>query len=95
VNDVPRTEFRKAIKANFGCTAKFWGTEHVREEFNGRLVWDGEVHTFELTPREPAPVCYAFVLNGRITTVLYSEPNVLNPTLAVRAAIAAHHKSQA
>jgi len=84
VNDVPLTEFQKAILATHGAaSAQLMNRHRVRETFDGRIVWEGEVLEFAL----PSGSCYAWEVDGRITAVLRDGP-IHSPLAAVRAAIA-------
>lgn len=90
--------FRRAIKKSFGLGSTYFGTYYVREEFQGVLVWEGDVHTYRL--HEPDPLwtpnsrpCYVFRLNGRITTVVHEAPAVVSPATAVQAAIVELHRT--
>jgi hypothetical protein len=88
VNDFPLTAFQEAIQACHGVKAKLLARERVYEVFQGDIVWEGEVLTFELLDDQPtARLCYAWEVDGEITVVLGEWP-VDSAPAAVRAAIA-------
>jgi hypothetical protein len=85
VNDVPITEFQKAILTSHGAPdARVTARHRVHEAFQGQTVWEGEV--LEFTFRDGS--CYAWEVDGRITSVLRSGP-IDSPVAAVRAALVA------
>ena len=85
MNDVPLTEFQKALRATHGAAdAKLTARHRVREAFKGRKVWEGDVLEFAF----PGGSCYAWEVDGRITSVLVGDP-IDSPVAAVRAAIVA------
>jgi hypothetical protein len=79
-----------AIEQRFGATPAYIGAVPVHETFEGRTVWDGTVHVFDI---EGGQRCYAWAYleddhsgKQRIVTVLH-QPPVDSPLAAVRAAI--------
>ena len=40
--------WRDALRDHFGCEAVLRGIAHVREEYAGRVLWEGDVGAFEL-----------------------------------------------
>jgi hypothetical protein len=60
VNEVAVDELRKAVEGMHRCKAKYQGSEHVKEEFRGEPVWEGDVHTFALSGHATARECYAW-----------------------------------
>src|SRR6266851_3801309 len=90
---------RAAVEATHGGVATFAQTAPVREIFQGKPVWEGVVHVFDLTGHPTATRAYAWSspIEGsarrRFFAVLH-QPPVDSPQAAVRAAIVAEHKSR-
>ena len=69
----------------------------VRETFEGKTVWEGVVHVFDLTGHPTATRAYAWSspiersTKRRFFAVLH-QPPVDSPQAAVRAAIVAEHR---
>lgn len=77
------------------CGANHRETVSVREVFQGRTVWDGEVEVFDLYGHDKATVCYGWShregkddKGERFVTVLQIPP-VVSPETAVKVAIVA------
>jgi hypothetical protein len=84
---------RNAIRHLHGCDSSWVGTVPIREEFQGRVAWDGEVEVFDLVGHPTASRAYAWShategTKRRYLAVLH-EPPVDSPREAVRAAIVA------
>ena len=92
MNDLPLSEFEKAILATHGSAARLLSRSVVRELFRGEVAWEGEVLVFELEGHPTATQCYAWSVDGRVTAVLHDGP-IDSPRAAVRAAIVAEHGS--
>jgi hypothetical protein len=90
-------QLREAIEKMHGGTATLSQTVPVRETFEGRMVWEGVVHVFDLASHRIAARAYAWSspIEGstkrRFFAVLHKPP-VDSPQAAVRAAIVAEHK---
>jgi len=72
--------------------AKHLQTEIVKEAFQGKTVWEGEVEVFELKGHSKTQWCYAWTYKEddgqeKIATVLQIPP-VISPLTAVRVHIA-------
>ena len=85
-----------AINRLHGCAAVHKETVPVKEVFQGKTVWDGEVEVFDLVNHPKAKKAYAWGYdNGRggleVVAVLEIPP-VESPATAVRAAIVASAK---
>ena len=85
-----------AIRHLHGCEAVHVESIHVRETFEGRPVWEGEVQVFDLLEHPTASRCYAWShategAKRRFYVVLHAPP-VDSPEAAVRAAIVARAK---
>jgi hypothetical protein len=81
-----------------GGTATLSQSVPVHETFEGKTVWEGAVHVFDLTGHPKATRAYAWSspIEGsakrRFFAVLH-QPPVDSPQAAVRAAIVAEHRS--
>ena len=86
-------EARKAIEASRGCKAVHESTVPVREMFQGKVAWDGEVEVFTVSGHPKAKRCYAWGFpnekrGGKYDFVTVLEiPPVTSPETAVKAAI--------
>ena len=85
----------ESILSLHGCEAKHVATTPVKEEFRGKVVFDGEVEVFELDGHPTAKRVFAWGYENpsdpaklEVTTVL-AVPPVSSEIAAVRAAIAA------
>ena len=47
--------FQEDVERLHSCTATFLRTDHVVERFQGQMVWEGDIHTFEID-RDDAPL---------------------------------------
>ena len=86
-----------AIRHAHGCEASYVESVAVRETFQGKTVWDGEVQVFSLTGHPVASKCYAWSHSTtgkkrRFYAVLHIPP-VDGPLAAVRAAVVADSRS--
>src|ERR1700732_1622360 len=85
------------IENMHGGSAKFPQAVPVRETFEGKPVWEGVVHVFDLAGHPTATRAYAwqFPAEGsnqlRIVAVLHPA-RINSPLEAVRAAIVAEHR---
>ena len=86
MNDLPITEFDRAIQAICRARSQLRERVGVVEKFQGETVWEGEVLVFELLDHPTAPKCYAWEVDGEVTVVLHESP-VGSAQEAVRAAI--------
>lgn len=88
MNEIPLSEFAKAIQATHGAGSRLISRERVTETFEGETVWEGEVLVFELVGHPSASRCYAWEVDGEVTAVLGEKP-VDSALAAVRASILA------
>lgn len=90
-------ELRKAVERLHGCTAQFIEAIGVTETFQGKTVWKGIVHVFEIAGNPAATRCYSWSspIEGstkrKFFAVLHIPP-VGSAQDAVRAAIIQEHK---
>jgi hypothetical protein len=87
-----------AVQELHGGTARFAESVPVIERFDGKLVWDGIVHVFDLAGHSSAKRAYAWSspIDGsdkrRFFAVLHIPP-IDSPLAAVRAAIVTEHQA--
>jgi hypothetical protein len=92
-------QLREAVEQMHGGTATLTQSVPVRETFEGKPVWEGVVHVFDLTGHPTATRAYAWSspIEGstkrRFFAVLH-QPPVDNPQAAVRAAIITESKAR-
>jgi hypothetical protein len=89
-------ELKDVIRRLHGVEATHVESMAVKEEFEGRTVWEGIVEVFDLIGHPTATRVYAWAhdTNGkkkRHVTVLHAGP-VDSPRAAVRAAIVQEYK---
>ena len=53
-----RLDLQKAIEDLHNCSASFQKSVPIKEEFEGRMAWEGIVHIFDLTDHPEANKCY-------------------------------------
>ena len=91
-------QLREAVETMHGGIATFSQSVPVRETFEGKPVWEGVVHVFDLDGHPTAPRAYAWSspIEGstrrRFVAVLHTA-RINSPLEAVRAAIVAEHRS--
>jgi hypothetical protein len=96
--DVESAQLKIAIESQHGGTATLAQSVPVRETFEGKPVWEGVVHVFDLTGHPKATRAYAWsspIEGGdkrRFFAVLHMG-GIKSPQDAVRAAIVAEHRS--
>lgn len=86
------SELRKAIHDLHGCDSSWNRSVHVHEEYEGKVVWDGDVEVFELFGHPTATRAYAWShpiagSKKRRYAAVSHHPPVDSPKAAVRAAI--------
>jgi hypothetical protein len=85
-------ELQDVIRHLRGVEARHVESVPIKEQFQGKTVWEGIVEVFELIGHPKAPKLYAWAYETenpkrpRHVTVLHIPP-VISPLLAVRAAI--------
>lgn len=91
-------QLQTAIQEMHGGTATLAQSVPVHEAFQGKTVWEGVVHVFDLTGHPTATRAYAWSspIEGsdkrRFFAVLHTD-RINSPVEAVRAAIVAEHRS--
>jgi hypothetical protein len=92
-------QLKKAVEQMHQCAANLARTVPVSESFEGKHVWEGVVHVFDLSGHPKATVAYAWSspIEGspkrRVFAVL-GIPPVNSPLDAVRAAIVQEHRTK-
>ena len=95
--DVEADQLKRAVESQHGGTATLVQAVPVREEFEGKTVWDGVVHVFDLAGHPNAKRAYAWSYERpdgkrRFFAVLHIPP-IDSPVNAVRAAIVAEARA--
>jgi hypothetical protein len=94
-------EAKKAIEVSHRCIATHVETVPVREVFQGKTAWEGEVEVFTLANHPKAKRAYAWgyaneARGGKYDFVTVLEiPPVVSPETAVKAAITAQARAGA
>src|SRR5215471_18654648 len=97
--EISHDQLREAVERMHRGTATFAQSVPVHETFEGKSVWEGGVHVFELADHPAATRAYAWSspIEGstkrRYFAVLH-QPPVDSPRAALRAAIVAEHKQR-
>src|SRR6266403_4381534 len=97
--EIEVNQLREAVERMHGSSAQLAQSVPVRETFDGKPVWEGVVHVFDLTGHPTATRAYAWSspIEGstkrRFFAVLH-QPPVDSPQAAVRAAIVAEHRRE-
>lgn len=92
-------QLKQAIEGQHGGTASFVQSVPVTETHDGKTVWDGVVHVFDLAGHSAANRAYAWSspVEGsdrrRFFAVLHMG-GIKSPLDAVRAAIVAEHRAR-
>jgi hypothetical protein len=85
-----------AIKTGFHCDSIHIETVPVKEEFQGKTVWEGKVEVFELKVHPKAKYCYGWGFDegkkSEFATVL-GIPPINDPRSAVKAYIVSKLKN--
>ncbi len=92
-------DLKRAVEQLHGGTATLVESVPIKESFDGRVVWEGAVHVFNLDGHTTSTRAYAWSssIEGsdkrRFFAVLHLG-GVRSPQDAVRAAIVAEHRSK-
>lgn len=93
------SELKHAVESQHGGTASLVQSVPVHEEFEGKTVWNGTVHVFDLAD-SPSGATRAYAWSyerddgkRRFFAVLHSGP-IDSPVKAVRAAIVAEARAK-
>lgn len=97
MSEANEKSLRQAVEGLHGCKAVFQRVEPVKEIFQGKTVWEGQVHVFELRGHPSATTAYAWSYEKepggkrKFYAVLHT-PAVDSSVKAVRAAIVSDYK---
>src|SRR5471030_650423 len=97
--EVSTDQLKQAVEGQHGGTATLAQSVPVREAFDGKPVWEGVVHVFDLAGNPKATRAYAWSspIEGsdkrRFFAVLHMGA-ITSPVDAVRAAIVAEHRAK-
>ena len=95
--EVEADQLEETVERMHGGTATFAQNVPIRETFEGKTVWEGVVHVFDLTGHPTAPHAYPWSsptegsTKRRFFAALH-QPPVDSPQAAVRAAIVAENR---
>ena len=99
MSEVSPDQLKQAVESQHGGTATFVQSAPVREEFEGKTVWNGAVHVFDLKD-SPSGATRAYAWSyeqddgkRRFFAVL-GIPPINSPRDAVRAAIVAEARAK-
>jgi hypothetical protein len=96
--EVSADQLKQAVEGQHGCKASLSQSVPVVEKHEGKTVWEGVVHVFDLAGHPQAERAYAWSspVEGsdkrRFFAVLHMGP-IQSPRDAVRAAIVAEHRA--
>ena len=99
MDEVRPEELKRAVESQHGGKATFAQTVPVKETFEGKTVWEGLVHVFDLADHPQAKRAYAWSspIEGstkrRFFAVLHIG-GIKSPVDAVRAAIVAEQRAR-
>src|SRR5216683_2306220 len=99
MTEIEADQLKQAVAKMHGGTATLAQSVPVRETFEGKPVWEGVVHVFDLAGHPTATRAYAWSspIEGstkrRFFAVLH-QPPVDSPQAAVRAAIIAENRAR-
>src|SRR6202795_2431712 len=99
MSEVEADQLKEAVERSHGGSATLAQSLPVRETFEGKPVWEGVVHVFDLAGNPTATRAYAWSspIEGstkrRFFAVLHTA-RINSPLEAVRAAIVAEHRHQ-
>lgn len=98
MNEVSTDQLKQAIEAQHGGTATLVQSVPVKEVLDGKTVWEGVVHVFDLAghPRATRAYAWSSPVEGsdkrRFFAVLHMG-GIKSPVDAVRAAIVAERRT--
>jgi hypothetical protein len=97
--EVEAEQLKEAVERMHGGTATLAQSAPMRETFEGKTVWEGVVHIFDLAGHPIATRAYAWSspiegrMKRRFFAVLHTE-RINSPLEAVRAAIVAEQRGK-
>lgn len=95
MTEVDSDQLKQAVEHQHGGTATLAQSVPVKEAFDGKTVWEGVVHVFDLDhPKATRAYAWSYELpdgKRRFFAVLHLG-GITGPAEAVRAAIVAEHR---
>ncbi|MGB9015167.1 MAG: hypothetical protein WCC13_07590 [Methylovirgula sp.] len=97
--EIDTDQLKRAVELQHGAAATLAQSVPVRETFEGKLVWEGIVHVFDLVGHPQASQAYAWSSpiegsNKRRFFAVLKMGAIKSPQDAVRAAIVAEHRDK-
>lgn len=97
MSEVSPTEPKRVVEAQHGGTAMLVQSVPIHEEFEGKTVWDGVMHVFDLAGHPEATRAYAWSYERpdsrrRFFAVVHAGL-IDSPLAVVRAAIVAEQRA--
>jgi hypothetical protein len=98
MTEVSPDDLKKTVERLYGGSAEFIRTVPVKEEFQGKVTWEGVVYVFHLIDNAKATRAYAWSSpidggsNRRLFTMLHIG-GIRSPQDAVRAAMIAENRA--
>jgi hypothetical protein len=97
--EVSADQLKQAVEAQHGGKAELIHVAPVKEEFEGKTVWEGVVHVFNLYGNAKATRAYAWSSpvegsNRRRFYAVLHLGGIRSPLDAVRAAIVAENRAE-
>ncbi len=98
--DVSADQLKQAVEGQHGGKAELVDAVPVKELYEGKIVWEGVVHVFDLEGHPKATRAYAWSspVDGRDRRRFYAMLHlggIRSPLDAVRAAIVAEQRAKA
>lgn len=92
--EVNPDDLKKAVEGRYGGSAEFIRTVPVKEEYQGRVLWEGVVHVFHLIDNVKATRAYAWSspVDGSTHTVLHIG-GIRSPQDAARTAMISENRT--
>lgn len=99
MDEIEAGQLKQGVEQMHGGSARFAQSVPVRQIFDGKPVWEGVVHVFDLTGHPTATRAYAWSspvegsTKRRFFAVLHTD-RISSPLEAVRAALVAQHRGK-
>ena len=97
--EVEADKLKSVVEQMHGGSAQLAQSVPIRETFEGKTVWEGVVHVFDLTDHPTSTRAYVWSspIEGRTKRRFFAvlhTARINSPLEAVRAAIVAEHRRQ-
>ena len=98
MTEVSVEALQQAVEGLHDCRARLRVVVPVTEYFDGKVVWDGTVHIFDLEGHPTAKTAFAWSspIEGSVRRRFYAvlrQPPVYSASDAVRASIVSDHRA--